>query len=97
MAAVAAVFDGGSSVQRRSMALVMDYDERTIGREGGARTGNTTTSQHDERTRGWCVCNLDSGGGRPFAILEDNNPRCTCRPRLVIVLLELKSSKDPHS
>jgi hypothetical protein len=54
MAAVAAVFDGGSSVQRRSMALVMDYDERTRGREGGARTGNTTTSQHDERTRGWC-------------------------------------------
>jgi hypothetical protein len=67
------------------------------GQEGGARRGNATTSQHDERTRGWCVCNLDSGGGRPFAILEDNNPRCTCRPRLVIVLLELKSSKDPHS
>jgi hypothetical protein len=54
MAAVAAVFDGSSSVRRRSMALVMDYDERTRGREGGARIGNATTSQHDERTRGWC-------------------------------------------
>ena len=26
----------------------------TRGQEGGARRGNATTSQHDERTRGWC-------------------------------------------
>jgi len=26
----------------------------TRGQEGGARTGNATTSQHDERTRGRC-------------------------------------------
>ena len=32
MAAVAVVFDGGSSDQRRSMVLVMDYDKRTRGR-----------------------------------------------------------------
>ena len=44
-----------------------------------------------------CVCNWDIGGERPFAILEDTNPRCTYRPRLVIFLLDLKSSKDPHS
>jgi hypothetical protein len=32
MAAVAVVFDGGSSVRRRLMASAMDYDERTTGR-----------------------------------------------------------------
>jgi hypothetical protein len=26
----------------------------TRGREGGTRKGNATTSQHNERTRGWC-------------------------------------------
>ena len=31
MAAVAVVFDGGSSVRQRSMASAMDYDERTRG------------------------------------------------------------------
>jgi hypothetical protein len=46
------MFNGSSSVQRHSMAsATMDCAER---REGGARTGNATTSQHDERTRGWC-------------------------------------------
>jgi hypothetical protein len=47
MAAVAVVFDGGSSVQRRLMASAMDYDKRTRGRrkgrqrkrEGGASRG----------------------------------------------------------
>jgi hypothetical protein len=32
MAAVAVVFDGGSSIQWRLMAWAMDYDERTRGR-----------------------------------------------------------------
>jgi hypothetical protein len=36
------------------------------------------------------VVGVYSGGGRPFAILEDSNPRCTFRPRLVIVLLGLR-------
>ena len=36
------------------------------------------------------VVGVYSGGGRPFAILEDSNPRCMFRPRLVIVLLELR-------
>jgi hypothetical protein len=31
MAAVAVVFDGGSSVRRRSMVSVMDYDKRRRG------------------------------------------------------------------
>ena len=48
MAAVVVVFDGGSSIWRRSMASAMGYNE------GGARTGNATTSHHDERTRGRC-------------------------------------------
>jgi hypothetical protein len=49
MAAVVVVFDGGSSVRRRSMASAMDYDTR--GREGGARTVNATTSQREEDKR----------------------------------------------
>jgi hypothetical protein len=35
MAAVAVVFDGGSSVRQRLMASAMDYDERTRGRRKG--------------------------------------------------------------
>jgi hypothetical protein len=35
MVAVVVVFDGGSSVQQRLMASVMDYDERTRGRRKG--------------------------------------------------------------
>jgi len=31
MAAVAVVFDGGGSIQRRSVAWAMDHDERTRG------------------------------------------------------------------
>jgi hypothetical protein len=51
MAAVAVVFDGGSSIRRCSMAWAMTMAR---GREGGARTGNATNSQHNERTRGRC-------------------------------------------
>jgi hypothetical protein len=51
MVAVVVVFDGGSSIRWSLMASALDYDERT---RGGARTGNATTSQHDERTRGRC-------------------------------------------
>jgi hypothetical protein len=36
----------------------------TRGLEGGARTGNAITSQHDERMRGWCVCVYLSSGFR---------------------------------
>ena len=37
------------------MALDGVGDGTTMrGREGGARTGNATTSQHDERTKGRC-------------------------------------------
>ena len=40
MAAVVAVFDGGSSVRRHSMALAMDYDERTIGQRKERQSNN---------------------------------------------------------
>jgi hypothetical protein len=40
MAAVAAVFDGGSSVRRRSMVSAMDYDERTRGRRNEKQHNN---------------------------------------------------------
>jgi hypothetical protein len=40
MAAVAVVFDGGSSIRRRSMASVMDYDERTRGRRKDRQSNN---------------------------------------------------------
>ena len=45
---------------------------------------------------GVCVTET-SVGDRPFAMLEDTNPCCMYRPRLVIFLLELKSSKYPQS
>jgi hypothetical protein len=40
MAAVAVVFDGGSSVQWRSMASAMDYNERTRGRRKDRQRNN---------------------------------------------------------
>jgi hypothetical protein len=40
MAAVAVVFDGGSSVRWRSMALAMDYDERMRGRRKDRQRNN---------------------------------------------------------
>jgi hypothetical protein len=40
MAAVAVVFDGGSSIRRRSMASAMDYDERTRGRRKDRQRNN---------------------------------------------------------
>jgi hypothetical protein len=40
MVAVAVVFDGGSSVQRRSMVPAMDYDERTRGRRKNRQCNN---------------------------------------------------------
>jgi len=38
--AVAVVFNGGSSVRRRSMALAMDYDEMTRGRRKDRQRNN---------------------------------------------------------
>jgi hypothetical protein len=50
MAAVAVVFDGGSSVRRRSMASAMDYDERTRGwRKKDRQRNNQPARGDDER------------------------------------------------
>jgi hypothetical protein len=40
MAAVAVVFDGGSSVRRRLMASAMDYDKRMRGRRKDRQRNN---------------------------------------------------------
>jgi hypothetical protein len=40
MAAVAVVFDGGSSIRRLLMAWVMSYDERTRGRHKDRQRNN---------------------------------------------------------
>ena len=40
MVAVAVVFDGGSSVQRHSMASVMDYDKRMRGQRKDRQCNN---------------------------------------------------------
>jgi len=40
MSAVAVVFDDGSSVQRHSMASVMDYDERMRGQRKDRQRNN---------------------------------------------------------
>jgi len=40
MAAVAVVFDGGSSIRRHSMALAMDYDKRMRGRRKDRQCNN---------------------------------------------------------
>ncbi len=39
-----------------------------------------------------CVCNWDISKRWLFAILGDTNTHCTCRPCLVVCLLELKGS-----
>ena len=40
MAVVAVVFDGSSSIRRRSMAWAMDYDESTRGRRKDRQCDN---------------------------------------------------------
>ena len=40
MAAEAVLFDGGSSIRRRLMAWVMDYDQRTRGRRKDRQRNN---------------------------------------------------------
>jgi hypothetical protein len=49
MAAVAVVFDGGSSVRRRSMASAMDYDERTRGRRKKDRQRNNQPARGEDK------------------------------------------------
>jgi len=49
MAAVAVVFDGGSSVRWRLMAWAMDYDERTRGQR---KTASTMRGREGSATRG---------------------------------------------
>jgi len=55
----------------------------------------TTVKWKVEGKCGVCVTENPVGVGH-FAITRFQS-HCTCHPRLVIVLLELKSSKDPHS
>ena len=96
MVAVAAVFDGSSSLQRRSMVLVMDYGERT--REGDTRRGNTTTRQHNERTKGQCVYVYLSSGFKGqcfnYAIpIAKSYPPMTSLPYLGLVVLPLRTPR----
>jgi len=67
MVAVVVMVDDGSSVPCRSMVVAIDYGKVMVrqrwpaqqegearGQGGNARRGNATTSQYNERTRGWC-------------------------------------------
>jgi hypothetical protein len=53
----------------------------TRGREGGARTGNTTTSQHDERTRGRCKERTTRDDDATTSWRDETTRGCTMRRR----------------